>query len=187
MAGAFRDELEAARSRAEGLREENEELREEVARLRKHEAEKAAGAQEPAADRNEDPELARLAEQTLERLEHLTEDEGGAPLPAPAETMDAVSGADLVQHPASEVHPPRPREGSGAAKAPTWPARSDDETEQDPALAREHAARTMQMQREALAELRGDMRVLKRRLAGYVAVTFFAGVSVGIAIGLVLR
>lgn len=97
MSAAFRDDLEAARSRAEALDEENEVLREEVARLRLSSA-RHPGEGELLPDRGPDPELARLAESTLEKLDHLNED-ADASLPVVEEEAPPLR---LPRHPSPE-------------------------------------------------------------------------------------
>jgi hypothetical protein len=83
MAEPFRSDLEAARSRAEALEEEkdtleheNGELREEVARLRIARSERTGGA-------TEDPQIAKLSEETLERLDEMTHAIEGSDPPEP--------------------------------------------------------------------------------------------------------
>jgi hypothetical protein len=159
MPGAFRDELEAARARAEALHEQNEGLREEVERLRR--AVKPEADPAPAAP-GEDPELARLAERTLERLEHLAEEADAAP---PNRTSDPPPRADEAERPS--VHPPRPGE------LPVNPA-----------------VRMLapSPRREDLRETANDeLARLRRSMRRGIAIAFVAGVAIGAALVTVMR
>lgn len=173
MPGAFRDDLEAARSRAEALSEENEELREEVIRLRR-----GGGAtptvtdtEEGKPDPAENEELARLAEQTLEELDRIN-DHADASLP--------VGPVDPAT--AAEADPPAPQPEVRRHAAP--PARRDERV--DPVvLEPARAGRALVAPEVDSAEL-VELRAYRERERGRMVQVFVAGLAVGAALAAVL-
>jgi len=90
MAGAFRDDLEAARSRAEALDELNQELREELARLRRL----------PSAKREAERAPDSMTARTLERLARMTEEIELAPREETTAAVDPESPPRAPPRPA---------------------------------------------------------------------------------------
>jgi hypothetical protein len=183
MASAFRDELEAARSRADALREQNEELREELDRFRRATVKSSAQAT-PEPGPAEDPELAKLAERTLEQLEHLNGEVDASPQrPRPAnDDADASPQAEQRQQPRPPPHPPRPTEAehAGAERVRLQPAR-------DEGFTRELAEPDRPLMSTAIeAELK-DLRRLRKRESDWITAVFLVGIVVGIALDSLLR
>jgi hypothetical protein len=169
MSSAFRDDLEAARSRAEALAEQNEELRAEVERLRAHEAKHEELHTDTHAVAN-DPELVKLAESTLEKLEHLVEeaDHAPAPLPPAADSPEArlAETADPLR---VRVH------------APLVPADALDR-----ATAAELASFQAQQERDAA---RAERDALSKALDATARTSwrlFFVGLVIGLGLGLLI-
>jgi hypothetical protein len=160
MPGAFRDDLEAARSRAEALDEENEALREELIRLRGSTGVKIVV--EGAPERAEDPELARLAERTLEELDKLN-DQADASLPA--EPPAPPEPAALLE----ESHTPAPRPPVREEKA--------DLTNPQPVYDALGPAWT-----EVL-----ELRAYRERAPGRMGLMFVMGLIAGVLVGVLAR
>jgi regulator of replication initiation timing len=89
MGEPFRSDLDAARARVDVLAEENDELREEVVRLRQ------ARRETPNAVA-EDPAIAKLSEETLERLDEMTD---------AIEAIDVPSAEPLEPMPSLHLRP----------------------------------------------------------------------------------
>jgi hypothetical protein len=163
MVGAFRDELEAARSRADALREQNEELREEIEELRGRQ-EKTAPASRPAPD----PELSRLAERTLERLDSFN---------AELDAREDDAGPDVADPPPAHAspHPPRPH-GAKHGDAVVVLAREPEPLE----LSSPRPSAEVAVELAALRAFRG-------RAGRWIGVAFLAGLAVGATLAGVLR
>jgi hypothetical protein len=166
MAGAFRDDLEAARSRVDALREENEELRDELDLLRH---------QRPAdAPPAPDGELVQLAERTLSRLEDLNEEvDAAAP---PVSTPDLISLAPLAR---SAPPPPHPRAAETATLEPVDVAADDD---LGLALLRDRVETATREHREL-----ERLRRAQSQVPTLLAFTFVAGAILGAVLALAAR
>jgi hypothetical protein len=187
MTGAFRDELEAARSRADVLREENDELREELEELRR----KQPAPQETSPTRLRlDTELAKLTESTLERLEHLNEEvdaHGHDRRKLTESTLERLEHLDEEVAPRDEtgataeepapllhLHPPRPHGKTPAAAEPITVAPAPMKPDALP-----HSA-------EVTAEL-AALRDFRRRAVRWIGAAFLAGIALGAGLVGVLR
>jgi hypothetical protein len=158
--GAFRDDLEAARSRADALREENEELREQVARLR---AQAPAEAQ-PALIRAPDSETRR----TLERLAEMIEEADDPPAP------------EAPEEPAAPP-PPRPRQAARRVAAPPAPSSTGESASLSTSLL-ETRLETLQRQIAEATKERDELRAGQQRRIR----SFWLGVALGLALGVLL-
>jgi hypothetical protein len=168
MASAFRDELEAARARAEVLREQNDELRDEVERLRQRSTNSSAStATKPGPSQN--PELEKLAENTLQRLEHLSEEaDGGNP----------VAQLDSVREP---PHPPRAARVELVVPTEAATLVRPNVEAATPAVA-EEVVELRQLRAELV-----KLRQLRARVPTWITVGFLLGALVGIALDHALR
>lgn len=169
MAGAFRDDLEAARSRVDALREENDDLREELEHLRERPVRgSAAAATKPAPP--DDPELARLAERTLERLSHLSEEAEAEVLPVGLIPLATPSG------PGQEAPARNPRD------------RVDEHADLEPRYDPLKTQLALLHDQVEVAEREiGELRRQHQRASPWPVVTFAVGVIVGMVVSGMLR